>query len=127
MSGRVVHFEIPFDDGERATRFYSEAFGWTVGEIPGMDYFFVQTGPTGEGGVPTDTGYIGGGMVQREGQIDRPVITIDVDDIDETLATIEELGGSTVLGRQEIGDMGWAAYFKDAEGNLLGLWQSRQA
>ncbi len=50
--------------------------------------------------MQTSSGYIGGGMVEREGQIDRPKITIDVDDIDETLATIEELGGSTVLGRQ---------------------------
>ena len=29
----------------------------------------------------------------------------------------------TVLGRQDVGDMGWAAYFKDVEGNLMGLWQ----
>ena len=28
MSGRVVHFEIPFDDGDRARAFYQEAFGW---------------------------------------------------------------------------------------------------
>ena len=24
MSGKVVHFEIPFDDGDRARQFYSE-------------------------------------------------------------------------------------------------------
>jgi len=30
MSGKVVHFEIPFDDAERARKFYSEAFGWTI-------------------------------------------------------------------------------------------------
>jgi len=42
----------------------------------------------------------------------------------EALAKIESLGGMTVLGRQDVGDMGWAAYFKDVEGNLMGLWQS---
>ena len=41
------------------------------------------------------------------------------------LARIESLGGMTVLGRQAVGDMGWAAYFKDVEGNLMGLWQQR--
>jgi len=30
MAGRVVHFEIPYDDGERARRFYAEAFGWQL-------------------------------------------------------------------------------------------------
>jgi predicted enzyme related to lactoylglutathione lyase len=27
MSGKVVHFEIPFDDGDRARTFYGETFG----------------------------------------------------------------------------------------------------
>ena len=70
-------------------------------------------------------GYIGGGMLKRESPTDRPVITIDVDDIDAALARIEELGGMAVLGRQEVGDYGYAAYFKDVEGNLMGLWQAR--
>ena len=34
MSGRVVHFEIPYDDGERARRFYKEAFDWQLQEMP---------------------------------------------------------------------------------------------
>jgi predicted enzyme related to lactoylglutathione lyase len=66
-------------------------------------------------------------MFKRESPTDRPVITIDVDDLDDALRRIEERGGMTVLGRQEVGEMGWAAYFKDVEGNLMGLWQDRQA
>ena len=126
MSGRVVHFEIPFDDADRARAFYREAFGWVINEIPELRYSLVQTGPITEEGFPAEVGYIGGGMLKRESPTDRPVITIDVDDIDAALAKIESLGGMTVLGRQDVGDMGWAAYFKDVEGNLMGLWQSRQ-
>ena len=127
VSGRVVHFEIPFDDGDRARKFYSDAFGWNLQEIAEMRYTIVQTGPTRDDGFPTETGYIGGGMIKRESPTDRPVITVDVEDIDAALAKIEELGGMTVLGRQDVGEMGWAAYFKDVEGNLMGLWQSRTA
>jgi hypothetical protein len=29
----------------------------------------------------------------------------------------------TLLGRQAVGDMGWSAYFKDVEGNLMGLFE----
>ena len=125
MSGKVVHFEIPFDDGDRARKFYSDLFGWQIQEIPDLHYSIVQTGPTSDDGFPVEKGYIGGGMLKRESPTDRPVITIDVDDIDETLKRIEELGGMTLVGRQDVGDMGWAAYFKDVEGNLMGLWQAR--
>ncbi len=126
MSGKVVHFEIPFDDGDRARKFYAEAFGWQVTEMPEMHYTMVQTGPTREDGYPTESGYIGGGMMKRESPTDRPVIVVDVEDIDEALKKVEALGGMTVLGRQDVGGMGWAAYFKDVEGNMMGLWQSAQ-
>ena len=124
MSGRVVHFEIPFDDGERARGFYRDAFGWDIQEMPGFEYFFVSTGPLTEQGMPAEPGYVGGGMMKRESPIDRPVITVDVDDIDAALEKVASLGGSTVLGKQEVGEMGFTAYLKDSEGNLIGLWQS---
>ncbi len=123
MSGRVVHFEIPFDDGERARAFYRDAFGWVIND--GAHFSLVETGPVDAAGFPSEKGYVGGGMIKRESPTDRPVITIDVDDIDVALKRIEELGGMTVLGRQEVGDMGFAAYFKDVEGNLMGLFQAR--
>ena len=65
MSGRVVHFEIPYDDGDRARRFYKEAFGWQLQEIPEMEYTLVTTGPGGEQG-PSEPGFINGGMLHRE-------------------------------------------------------------
>lgn len=124
MTGRVVHFEIPFDDGDRARAFYHDAFGWEFEQLPGR-YILVETGPVGDDGFPAEKGYIGGGMYQRDSPPDRPVITIDVDDIDTALARIEELGGMAVLGRQNVGELGYAAYFKDVEGNVMGLWQAR--
>ena len=65
MTGRVVHFEVPFDDADRARAFYSDVFGWDIQPMPEFDYNFVQTGPTEENGMPTESGYIGGGMFQR--------------------------------------------------------------
>jgi hypothetical protein len=29
MTGRVVHFEVPYDDADRARAFYSDLFGCT--------------------------------------------------------------------------------------------------
>lgn len=124
MSGRVVHFEIPFDDNERGVGFYRDVFGWQMMPMPEMEYTMVSTGPTSDEGMPSEPGYIGGGMFKREQDVNSPVLVMDVDDIDAALATIEAHGGTTVRAKQPVGDMGSAAYFKDSEGNLLGLWQS---
>ena len=123
MTGRVVHFEVPFDDADRARAFYSDVFGWDIQPVPEFDYNFVQTGPTADTGMPTEVGYIGGGMFQRH-DIDRPVITIQVDDMTKALESIAGHGGKPVGEPQPVGDMGIASYFTDSEGNLMGLWQT---
>jgi hypothetical protein len=124
MSGRVVHFEIPFDDGERARSFYKETFGWQVQEMPEMGYTLVMSGPSGDSG-PTESGFINGGMLAREQSAGGgPVIVVDVASIDSTLEKVGGLGGSTVAGKTPVGDMGFAAYFKDPEGNVIGLWEN---
>ena len=125
MSGRVVHFEVPYDDADRARAFYSDVFGWEIQSMPEFDYNFVQTGPTAaDTGMPSEPGYIGGGMFQRQDDIGRPIITIDVEDMTKALATIADHGGAAVGEPQPVGEMGIAAYFTDCEGNLMGLWQS---
>ncbi|MFC9787874.1 VOC family protein [Rhodococcus sp. NPDC127528] len=124
MSGKVVHFEVPFGDGARAREFYQQAFGWNVVEMPEMDYTIVSTGPAAESGMPAEPGYIGGGMFERSADSPQgPVITVDVADIDAALAKIESLGGQTIQAKQPVGEMGFAAYFKDTEGNIMGLWE----
>lgn len=123
MSGRVVHFEIPYDDEQRARDFYAKTFGWEVSEMPGTGYTLVSSGPSGDEG-PTETGYINGGMMQREGPFIAPNLVIDVESIDAALTAISEVGGTIVSAREPVGDIGFAAYFKDTEGNLVGLWES---
>ena len=124
MSDRVVHFEIPFDDGDRARNFYKENFGWQVQEMPEVGYTIVMTGPSGDNG-PTEPGFINGGMLSRENAATGgPVVVIAVDSIDDTLAKVGQSGGSTVTGKTPVGEMGFAAYLKDTEGNVIGLWQN---
>jgi uncharacterized protein len=125
MSGRVVHFEIPFDDADRARGFYAEVFGWKVQPIPELEYTSVSTGPTTDEGYSKEPGYINGGMFRRSADPPRqPVVTIDVDSIDATLEQIEERGGKAVGSKLTVADMGFAAYFEDCEGNLIGLWET---
>ena len=52
------------------------------------------------------------------------MITIDVEAIDSALAQVESNGGVTVLPRTAIEGMGAFAYFRDPEGNVMGLWET---
>jgi predicted enzyme related to lactoylglutathione lyase len=73
--------------------------------------------------MPAEPGYIGGGMRQRQTPVSSPVITLQVDDIEATLAAVEQHGGRAIAQKMPVGDMGFAAYFTDSEGNVMGLWQ----
>ena len=124
---KVVHFEIPTDDLDRAKSFYGSVFGWELQTVPMNEgeYTSVKTTDVDEQTqLPTEPGAINGGMFVRNEQVTSPVITIDVDGIDDALKQIEAEGGNTVTPRTAIPGMGAFAYFKDPEGNVLGLWET---
>jgi len=122
----VVHFEIPAENIRRAQKFYSDVFGWKITDMPDMNYTILQTAPTDEDGMVNVPGAVNGGMMKRSNPINSPVITIDVNDINETLQTIKKMGGRVVKEKMEVGDTGYSAYFKDTEDNILGLWQNKK-
>ena len=126
MSGKVVHFEIPFDDGDRAQQFYGETFGWQLMPIPDLDYTMVMTGPSDPETGPSEPGFINGGMFKRSEEFPGkgPNIVVDVPSIDDVLRKVEAAGGKTVNEKMPVGDMGFAGYFTDTEGNLIGLWET---
>jgi len=120
----VIHFEVPFDDESRATKFYGDIFGWQLQSIPEMNYVMASTTESDDKGLPKNPGAINGGMTKRGGMVNAVNIVIGVDDIDGTLEKIKTKGGSVVQAKMPVGDMGFAAYFKDTEGNVLGIWQN---
>ena len=124
---KVIFFEIPVDNPSRAREFYGSTFGWKMNEIPAMHYTqigTVEADRLGVRGVPKEPGAINGGMVERNRElVTTPVIYISVENIDQAIATIEKNGGTVMKPRAPVGNFGFAAYFKDTEGNLVGLWQ----
>ena len=125
MSNSVVHFEIPADDFERAQSFYQNAFGWNMQHMPEMQYTMVMTTESNEQGMPANPGSINGGMGKRQSpHNEHPTVTIGVDDIDKAVEAITAAGGSALGDKMAVGEMGWAAYFTDSEGNVIGLWQN---
>ena len=122
---KVVHFEIPADDVARAKEFYGSIFEWELQDYPEMQYTIAMTVPVDDKQMPTQPGAINGGMMKRSNTTpSSPVLTIEVQSIDEALKKIEAGGGETVTPRTPIPNMGAFAYFKDTEGNTLGLFET---
>ena len=123
---KVVHFEFPWDDKERAKAFYQNVFAWKPFEWEELKYTSWQTGDVDEKMQPIEPGFINGGSSKRDPSMPYPMFYIDVVDMDAALAKIVENGGSVVRGKTSLGEngeMGYLAWFKDSEGNILGLSQ----
>jgi predicted enzyme related to lactoylglutathione lyase len=125
--GKVVHFEIPVDDRARAKAFFNTCFGWDLQDVDmgdGIVYTTIGTVPVDDKMMPTEPGAINGGIMDRSSETPNPVITIDVESVERSLKEIEAAGGSIITPRTEIPNMGAFGYFKDTEGNVLGLWET---
>lgn len=111
---RPVHFEIPANDPEKITAFFQAVFGWTFHKWDGpMPYWLAMTGPKDQPGID-------GGVMKRQDPAQPIVNTIEVADVDATIAAVVANGGSVALPKMPIPGVGWLAYFKDPEGNIHG-------
>jgi predicted enzyme related to lactoylglutathione lyase len=116
MASRVVHFEIPSEDPERASQFYTAAFGWKIQKWGGpQEYWLVSTGEGGPG--------IDGGIMRRAGPFDRVINTLNVENLDASIRRIQELGGTLVGEKMNIPDVGDLQYAQDPDGNTFGMLQ----
>ena len=124
MGQAVVHFEVVGKDGEKLQRYYAELFGWNVNADNPMQYGMVDakdnTSMTGDNGIG---GGIGQGPDGYEGHV---TFYVAVPDVEEALQKAESLGGTRVMGPENIMDMVELGQFKDPEGNVIGLVKDQQ-
>jgi predicted enzyme related to lactoylglutathione lyase len=114
---RVIHFEIPASDPERAANFYKKAFGWKIEKWPGpMDYWMVTTGADGVPGI-------NGGLLRKQAPTVATTNTIGVESVDGAVAAVQGAGGKLVVPKMPIPTVGYFAYCEDPEGNLFGVMQ----
>jgi len=120
---RVVHFEIPAENLERAKKFYSENFGWKLNQLgPEVgNYVLVHTGPTDEQGMRQDRAFINGGLMPRDPSARSPVLVIAVADADHAVEKVKKSGGRLVGEILDIPNVGRYARVEDTEGNVIGV------
>ena len=108
----VVHFEIEARDPEVLRAFYTELFGWDIGDGPFMNIAAGFGGPE-----PGPGGHI------RQSERSRVNLYVQVRDLQTTLDRTAELGGTVKSGLVQIPDGATLAFIEDPEGNPLGLVQ----
>ena len=118
---RPVHFEIHASDPVSLVKFYTDVFGWKFSHMPQFSYWLIDTG-SGDG--------INGGMVQRRGPAPAPdapvsayVCSLGIDSVDTYLDRAVKAGAVVALPKMTIPGVGYQAYVKDPDGNLVGLHQ----
>src|SRR5688572_15817214 len=119
---KVVHFEIPFDNKERAMKFYKNTFGWQLQHMPQMNYVMAQTAEVDAQQRPKEPGTINGGLFPRPKVAPHPMIYLAVDSIDEAVDNVKSGGGKIVTPKTAIPGMGAYARVTDTEGNVIGLF-----
>ncbi len=119
----VVHFEIGCQHSEKTAKFYSDCFGWSYMPM-GPANMVANIGPCHDGSPPMTTGI--GGHINCLGHPPHQYVTfyILVDDLKASLDEITRAGGSMMIPPTEVPNVGWFAWFKDPEGNALGLWKA---
>ncbi len=122
---RAVHFEIQASNPAALMDFYAGLFGWTFNKWEGGEYWMIHTGPDHLPGI-------NGGLLPRRGPLPDPaaavnafVITVDVDDIDASVARAQAgHAGSVCVPKMAVPGIGWLAYVKDPDGNIFGMMQA---
>ncbi|MFI6816059.1 VOC family protein [Nonomuraea sp. NPDC050328] len=119
MYGTVAWFEIAADNLDDAQHFYEQMFGWQIskdehGVAAGPEYRLITT-PGGE----APAGGLRGTTTATPGHA---VFSIAVQDVAQTCAEAERLGGNLTVVHQA-SDTGPAnAYLRDPAGNLFGVF-----
>jgi predicted enzyme related to lactoylglutathione lyase len=122
----VVHFEMPYDNRARMTKFYKSVFGWQarmLGEEMG-NYVTATTTETDESG-PKKPGAINGGFYPKKPDwpAQYPSIVIAVDDVNKSIKKVKDAGGKVLGEPMEIPNVGQYVSFIDPEGNRVSMLQ----
>jgi predicted enzyme related to lactoylglutathione lyase len=118
MGQPVVHFEVIGKDGDKLRSYYSDLFGWEFNTDNEMKYGVVSR----EGNTLEDGTGIGGGVgVGPEGYEGHVTFYIEVPDVEASLAKAESLGGTRMMGPDEVMPGLVLGLFTDPEGHTIGV------
>jgi predicted enzyme related to lactoylglutathione lyase len=112
--GTLVWNELNTTDPEGAVPFYSGLFGWKIEPFEGSPepYLAIKNGDSNNGGIRP---------LSQPGAPPHWVVYFGAEDIDESIATVERLGGSKLAGPIDI-QIAKIAVVSDPQGAVFALY-----
>jgi predicted enzyme related to lactoylglutathione lyase len=122
MGQAVVHFEITGKDGKKLQEYYAALFDWDINADNEFGYGIVdREANTNEDGIG-----IGGGISSGpEGYNGHVTVYIQVPDVEAALAKAESLGGTRMMGPDDVMAGLTIGLFTDPEGHVIGVMSGR--
>jgi predicted enzyme related to lactoylglutathione lyase len=118
MENSVTHFEIYGEEPARLADFYRDVFGWQIEQMPGVNYWRIQTGSA-------ETKPLHGGLTYRASpDLNGWMLFVNVTSLDETMALVQKLGGSIVRPKAAVPKTAWVTIVADPAKNIFGVWQA---
>jgi len=120
----VVHFEMPYKDPKRLSKFYSNTFGWNMLYLPKMgSYVLATTSPVDKNQMHLKKGVINGGFFPKGDYGQAPHLVISVDNLEKHMEIVNKGGGKIQGKPMDIPGIGKFVMFKDTESNRVGMLQ----
>ena len=117
---RVIHFEIPAENPDRAVAFYKKVFGWKIENWGGpANYWLITTGEDKEPGI-------NGAITEKSEMVSATTNTISVQSIDDAVKEISQAGGKILMPKTAVPGVGYMTYCRDTEGNTFGIMEMNQ-
>ncbi|MCJ7507965.1 MAG: VOC family protein [candidate division Zixibacteria bacterium] len=114
MSNFLCHFEILTSDLKKAKSFYTQLFNWEMSPWGAQGtYETIKTSQEPFGGL---------GKTQEGKGV---LIYFKVDDIEQTLNKVKQLGGKVIQEKSEIPNVGFYGIFSDTDGNQIALFNEK--
>ena len=121
----VVHFEMPYKDPKKVSKFYSSVFGWDMQYLPKMrKYVLATTSPVDKNQMHKKKGAINGGFYPRGGYGNIPHLVISVDNLEKHMDVVKMNGGKIDGKPMDIQGIGKFVMLVDSEGNRVGMLQA---
>ena len=120
LPGKIIWRDLLTNDPAASQRFYGELFGWT---FESLDNHSAYT-------LIRHNGRMIGGMIDtvalnNRNDISQWVVLMSVEDVDASIARVTAAGGEVVTPVTDLQNRGQLAVFRDAEGALMGLLETR--
>lgn len=114
MPNQLCHFELMTNDPERCKAFYGTVFDWQFEDESMPGYTLVNTGGEPSGGIFPKPADAPGVCVN---------VYFHVDDIDRTIEKVTDNGGTVIVQKTAIPNVGHFAMISDPEGIVFGIMQ----